>query len=61
MATAVVFGHPLQYNRMAEKQEQPPVAQNGEKAENAENAEESAEGEKPKEVEELPPFEIVTG
>ncbi|XP_013912036.1 PREDICTED: probable C-_U-editing enzyme APOBEC-2 [Thamnophis sirtalis] len=46
---------------MAEKQEQPPVAQNGEKAENAENAEESAEGEKPKELEELPPFEIVTG
>lgn len=63
----MVFGHPLQYNRMAEKQEQPPVAQNGEKAEKAEtaekaeNAEESAEAEKPKELEELPPFEIVTG
>ncbi|KAK9404443.1 putative C-_U-editing enzyme APOBEC-2 [Crotalus adamanteus] len=46
---------------MAEKQEQPPEAQNGEKAETAENAEESAEAEKPKELEELPPFEIVTG
>ncbi|XP_070601349.1 C-_U-editing enzyme APOBEC-2 [Erythrolamprus reginae] len=43
---------------MAENQEQPPAAQNGEKAE---NAEESAEGEKPKELEELPPFEIVAG
>ncbi|XP_033008484.1 C-_U-editing enzyme APOBEC-2 [Lacerta agilis] len=52
---------------MAEKQEQPQASQNGEKAENAENpenaenAENAEEAEKPKELEVLPPFEIVTG
>uniref|UniRef100_A0A8D0KN59 mRNA(cytosine(6666)) deaminase n=1 Tax=Salvator merianae TaxID=96440 RepID=A0A8D0KN59_SALMN len=42
----------------AQEQEQPQAAQNSEKAENAENAEESEEKKK---LEELPPFEIVTG
>nr|XP_056701349.1 C->U-editing enzyme APOBEC-2 [Euleptes europaea] len=52
---------------MAEKQKEPQPAQNGEKAENtenaekAENAENAEEAEMPKELEELPPFEIVTG